>query len=106
MTRADEIATRLLGDADASLECFTRICLFGSVLSSEVPQDLDILLVYRDDDIRRAALHKARLYRYWSSVVALPLHIMMLSERELRETRFLKEVSHLPIWNALYTEAN
>ena len=78
---------RHLGTSDAA----TRLFLFGSVLYSENPRDIDILIVYASSLKPTGALHfRAKLIKKLKKYVTIPIHVVLLSQTEERELEFIK----------------
>jgi predicted nucleotidyltransferase len=78
---------RHLGTSDAA----KRLFLFGSALYSENPRDIDILVVYATSlspvdalDFRSKLISKLRKY------IAIPIHVVLLSQSEERKLEFGK----------------
>lgn len=72
---------------------FMEVYLFGSALSSESPNDIDLVLVYRIKDEESATGRKAELTERLGQVFPdLPIDLTILSEEELAGTRFLDAV--------------
>jgi len=66
-----------------------RLFLFGSALYSDNPDDLDILVVYEDSVTAIEALRfRIKLISKLKKYASIPLHVMLLSEREEREVGF------------------
>lgn len=69
----------------------TRLFLFGSARYSENPRDVDILVVYGSALSPDKALHfRAKLIRKLKKYIAIPIHVILLSDNEEREVEFIK----------------
>ena len=69
--------------------------VFGSALESKDPEDVDILLVYRDDADRRSISTQVRCVEneFCKRFSGMKLDVVVLSVRELAETRFLERIN-------------
>ncbi|MDQ6671235.1 MAG: hypothetical protein M3069_10880 [Chloroflexota bacterium] len=73
----------LLLNAARSLP-FLQVWLFGSVLRSEDPADLDVLLVYED----RSFVLALRKMQSWEDF-CLPFHLIAMTPLEVAEYEFI-----------------
>ncbi len=82
----------------SSLENFDEVFLFGSVLWSDTPGDVDILLVYSSDDLQ-AVSNALRIMRRDLECVLpnIAAHITCMSHHELESTQFLAQICALRI---------
>lgn len=67
-----------------------ELWLFGSSLTKEDPQDIDLLLVYDDDEIdpRRAYDVCGRVAMAITAKTRLPVDVVVLNAREAEQTAF------------------
>ena len=71
---------------------FTKVYIFGSSINNEHPNDIDLLLIYKDyKDILQNEKNDISLFL--EKLLKLPIDITILSERELKETRFLEKLA-------------
>ena len=70
---------------------FTKVYIFGSSINNKNPNDIDLLLIYKDyKDILQN--EKNNISIFLGTLLKLPIDITMLSEREFEETRFLEKL--------------
>ena len=84
----------LSANADAIFPFFNRVHLFGSNLYSETYDDIDLLLVYgNQEDLPDVSIevHKA-LCKLTSMFSGIQIDLTVLSERELEGTGFLRNI--------------
>ncbi|MGQ8813478.1 DUF6932 family protein [Bacillus anthracis] len=75
-----------------------RVYLFGSVLHSPNPNDVDLLIQYNKSIIPKDILKlKNALKRYYKMYHNIDLHISLLTDDELRETKFLGRIRYIEI---------
>ena len=71
---------------------FTKVYIFGSSINNKHPNDIDLLLIYKDyKDILQNK--KNHISLFLEKLLKLPIDITMLSEKELEETRFLEKLA-------------
>lgn len=69
-----------------------QIFLFGSSLISATPNDVDILIVYPMSRSAQSALdYRAKLLAKLMKYVSLPIHAILLSEKEESEIEFIAQ---------------
>lgn len=74
------------------LECGVQLYLFGSARFSNVPNDIDILLVYSDDRRITEVLEiKKLLISFLQELNGLEIHMVLLTIRENEEINFIKK---------------
>lgn len=74
------------------------IYLFGSVLNSEFPNDIDLLIVYEKQHITTEMLEfKSHLMMTFKDFDSRKLHISMATLNEIYETNFLKKITYTKI---------
>ena len=80
------------------LGVFSEVYLFGSILHRARPNDIDMLLVYRQyHDGDSMASEKRKVVDWLTSHTGIECHVVTLSEIELRQTKFLNYVDHVVI---------
>lgn len=74
---------------------FAQTYLFGSILTSEIPNDVDILLVYWEFS-EKIFMEKQKIRLFINQLLAvdIPIDFTTLSNKELLETKFLIRISH------------
>ena len=73
---------------------FTKVYIFGSSINNKNPNDIDLLLIYKDyKDILQN--EKNNISIFLGILLKLPIDITMLSEREFEETRFLEKLDSI-----------
>jgi len=73
---------------------FTKVYIFGSSINNQNPNDIDLLLIYKDyKDILQN--EKNNISIFLGILLKLPIDITMLSEREFEETRFLEKLDSI-----------
>lgn len=71
---------------------FTKVYIFGSSINNEHPNDIDLLLIYEDyKDVLQN--EKNYISLFLEKLLKLPIDITILSEKELKETRFLEKLA-------------
>ena len=74
------------------------IYLFGSVLVSKFPNDIDLLIIYEDKQSARTMLEiKGLLKRNFKDFDSKKLHISLATKNELVETNFLDKITYKKI---------
>jgi len=74
----------------------TRLFLFGSATHSDKPRDVDILVVYEPALGPGGALgFRNKLIRRLGKHIAIPIHVVLLSEHEEQEVQF-HQVREMP----------
>ena len=88
--------------ARLQLPLITAVYGFGSYFRDEdVPEDVDILLVFENDAVHRfrEAIQQASAYaRAVGSEVGEEPHVTRLTEQEFAETNFVREVGAELLW--------
>lgn len=75
-----------------------RVYLFGSVLHSSHPNDVDLLIQYDNLTSPKTMLKfRKDLKSYYAVNHYVHLHISLLTDFELQETNFLSKVEYLEI---------
>jgi predicted nucleotidyltransferase len=75
-----------------------RLYLFGSAVHCKDPRDVDILLVYPDGVPPETAIRtRSRLVSRLKKILARPIHSVLLSETEVRETAFIEREMCRPL---------
>ena len=83
----------LLTDAQGCFDTFEGVYVFGSMLWSPAPRDLDILLVYEASKLHLVADAERCIVAQMSEwFPALPAHLTTLNEAELVSTAFLSRI--------------
>ena len=67
---------------------FTQVYIFGSSLSKSYPNDIDLLLIYKDFN-DKILFEKNKISNFLENILKIHIDITILSEKELKETRFL-----------------
>lgn len=67
---------------------FTQVYIFGSSLNKPYPNDIDLLLIYKDFN-DKILFEKNKISNFLENILKIHIDITILSERELEETRFL-----------------
>lgn len=71
-----------------------KLYLFGSVLHDSKPNDIDLLIQYNNSTSSEDMLNfRSTLKSYYD----LNLHISLLKDDELEETKFLSKIKYLEI---------
>ena len=74
---------------------FDEVYLFGSILYSDLPNDVDVLLIYEDWKLPQIHRGKKEVAKVLSKPFNdLPLDFTTLSYTELAETNFLEKVMY------------
>ena len=92
------ILDTLLSIRNGAFGFFDQVVLFGSALRTDVPNDIDILLIYSVAHPARVNIEKAKVERILA--YRLPdytLDFTTLSKSELQQTDFLTKVPHRKI---------
>ena len=77
---------------------FDQVFLFGSSLWTDVPNDIDILLVYEEASPKHVNFEKRRVEQALMYKFAdYALDFTTLSKSELQQTQFLMKVPHQKI---------
>ena len=86
----------LLKRWDSELAFFDQVYLFGSATQTEAPGDLDVLLIYGDGhDLPIVAAATQLVLGTLSATFNGPrIDLTVLSQSELRQTKFLEQVPH------------
>jgi len=93
-----QILDVLFNGKDDLFGFFDQVFLFGSSISADAPNDIDILLVYERDTPEQVHLEKERIVRVLADIfVDYSLDFTTLSKSELRQTEFLTKVPHLQV---------
>lgn len=72
-----------------------RVYLFGSMLSSPTPNDIDLLIQYDNSTSHEDMLQfRVALRKKYDP---LNLHVSLLQEKELHETNFLNKIQYIKI---------
>ncbi|XUB56165.1 hypothetical protein IGJ02_000397 [Enterococcus sp. DIV0724b] len=72
-----------------------KIYQFGSSLSSETPNDLDILIIYRISnlaEIDQIIRFKMELKLNIETLLSIPVDVILLSEKEVLQTHYLDKI--------------
>lgn len=71
-----------------------KIYLFGSVLTSATPRDLDLVIIYDASqiDVAKAIVIRQKLREHIRKMVGIPTDIVLLSTGEVEQTRFLTRI--------------
>lgn len=74
------------------------IYLFGSVLKSDVPNDIDLLIIYdKQHNINEMLEFKRLLMKTFKDFDSRKLHITMATINEIYETNFLRKITYKQI---------
>lgn len=86
----------------ASLGGVAGVWLFGSAITSREARDVDLLVIYRTDEVSpdRAGSRVEALERVVAEVSGLPAHVVLLSEREAEETAFAAREGGVLLYSA------
>ena len=77
---------------------FKQAFLFGSALHAEVPNDLDILLVYEDGKVELAICEGKRISEKIGVILPMiRVDLTIMSEAELLQTEFLWGINYVTI---------
>ena len=86
----------LTGKNDSIFRFFDEVYLFGSSLKTETPGDIDILLVYREDqdlwDVTGEMRHVVNTLG--SKFAGATIDLTTLSKSELKDSGFLDKIPH------------
>lgn len=78
-----------------------KIYQFGSSLSSDVPNDLDILIIYKIlnlNEIEDVIIFKNNLKKKIEKTLLIPLDIILLSESEALQLNYLNKITYQRIF--------
>ena len=93
-----QILEALLNIEQDAFGFFDQVFLFGSCLFADVPDDIDILLVYEAASPEQVNFEKGRVEQVLAYKIAdYALDFTTLSKSELQQTDFLMKVSHRKI---------
>ena len=85
----------LLNDQYDTFCLFDQVFLFGSALRCDLPNDIDILLVYDIASPEQVNIEKRRVAQVLAKKLAYyTIDFTTLSKSELQETDFLRKVPH------------
>lgn len=88
----------LLNSRSDDFGFFKQVFLFGSSLSDNSPNDIDILLVYGSESLEQVRFEKQKVERAIASkFVGYALDLTTISASELQQTGFLMKVPHKKI---------
>ena len=77
---------------------FKQVFLFGSALHTDVPNDLDILLVYEDGKVELAISEGKRISEKVGVILPMTrVDLTIMSETELSQTEFLLSINYVSI---------
>lgn len=94
----NSILQLLLTDTFEHFDIFNEVYVFGSVLWSRAPGDLDILLIYETVNLPLVPDAEQRIITEMSDVFPdLPVHLTTLSYSELMSTDFLTRIMFVRI---------
>lgn len=86
---------RRVSEKIETFDFFDEVYLFGSILCSDIPNDVDVLLVYEDWKLPQIHREKKEVAKVLSNLFDdLPLDFTTLSYSELEETNFLEKVMY------------
>ena len=88
--RIKEISDEIKKNCDKYPNC-NKVYLFGSVLYKDIPNDIDILVIY-DDSNCDINIQLNMLSATVETVSNIPIDMTALSEEEMKEIHFLKRV--------------
>lgn len=74
-------------------DSFSEVYIFGSVLLTNTPNDVDILLVY-EREINRIGLEKGKISDFFAFTIGIDGHLVTLSKNEMEQTKFLDYVAY------------
>ena len=90
----EETWRQLIEKRDA-FSLFDEVYLFGSILYSDLPKDVDVLLIYEDWKLPQISRARKSCSEVLSTLFNnLPIDFTTLSYSELTETNFLEKVTH------------
>jgi predicted nucleotidyltransferase len=74
-------------------EFFDEVYLFGSSLNTNIPNDVDLLLVYEcySDTIQK---EKEKIIEFFEVLLNLETNVLCLSTSELTQTKFLTNTQY------------
>ncbi len=88
----------LLQEKDNILKFWKRIYIFGSFITSDNPNDIDILLVYESINLSQSKIELEKLKFFLShNFSQLEFDFLLLSTSEIKQTQFLKQVKYKQI---------
>ena len=88
----------LLNYQGRGFDFFDQVILFGSSLSIDNPNDIDILLVYKSATLEEVSFEKDRVEELLAELfLDYTLHFTTLSKSELEQTNFLADILHSKI---------
>ena len=78
-------------------DIFKEVYLFGSALSKPCPDDIDLILVYDDKPISTIEDSRVAVNREVFDYFSVDAHLVVLSETEKHQTKFLDLVGYKKI---------
>ena len=93
MTIINSLITNLKNEIDKDLIVNIKIYLFGSAKSSNNYNDIDLLIVYKDNavNIHDILLLRKKLADKLESIYKVEIDICILSKQENEETKFIEK---------------
>lgn len=86
---------KILQKENSILNFWEEVYIFGSILTSIQPNDIDILLVYKSENLPQTAIEIEKLRNILSDKLGiLDLDFLVLSDLELEQTQFLNKVHY------------
>lgn len=72
-------------------EIFSKVYIFGSILKLDNVNDIDLLLIYKSYS-DRVNVEINIISSYLEDLIKIPIDLTVLSENELKETKFLEKL--------------
>jgi len=93
MTIINSLITNLKNEIDKDLIINIKIYLFGSAKSSNNYNDIDLLIVYKDNSVNIVdiLLLRKKIADKLKSIYEVGIDICILSEKENEETKFIEK---------------
>lgn len=88
----ESVKTEIRKISENEIQGFT-IFLFGSILNSNTPNDIDMLITYENTviDIEKALSFRKKMINHIQSIYNLPTDICLLSKQENQSSNFSVE---------------
>ena len=81
----------ILNEKDDIFSFWEAVYLFGSILTSCHPNDIDVLLIYKSTNLQQAKIEKIKLRDILSDSFS-NFDFVLLNQEELKQTKFLKKI--------------
>lgn len=88
----------LLQEKEGALSFWKKVYIFGSFLTSQCPNDIDVLLIYESINLLQSQIQLEKLRDVLSlKFNQLEFDFIVFDESELEQTQFLSKVKHRQI---------